>query len=164
MTGERQTELEELEFEIVTERWNRYRLDDGALIRARAIALKVFKPKGKEVECISSGDMQTAMQNFVVVSPPDRLKGAPNPEPPSPDEALKSMNPEERRILESEEDWNIYRIRGESVGFKVKIVVIGISRIPNKWDQRGDPFYVVSSTNAFGPASNADLGMNQAQH
>jgi hypothetical protein len=38
-------ELEELDFEIVREPWNKYKLSDGTILRSKTVVTKIYKTK-----------------------------------------------------------------------------------------------------------------------
>lgn len=44
------------------------------------------------------------------------------------------------------EDWNIYKLKDGST-LKVKLVLVGVVRLRNKYDPIGNPVYMINSTN-----------------
>ncbi len=44
------------------------------------------------------------------------------------------------------EDWNSYKLK-DGTTLKVKLVLAGVVRIPNKYDPLGNPVYMIKSTN-----------------
>jgi hypothetical protein len=90
------------------------------------------------------------LQNIIVVfNAPEKLRGPPNPRPPSVKEAAK-LKKEEVSIVNSEEEWNYYRISKSPGGVKLKMVVTDIFRVVDVYDQDGDPYYIVSSQAVLG--------------
>ncbi len=149
-------EFEELEPRIVKEVWNSYQLEDGTRIQARTILMKVFWPKGTEVKPGVEVQIAGSFNNMVVVFAPPKLKGKPNPSPPSPPE-LRGHKMEEMGVVDSKEEWNLYKLPGDLPGIKVKMVVSSIYRVVGVFDQQGDPYYIVNSTQVVGPSSQRDI-------
>ena len=44
------------------------------------------------------------------------------------------------------EDWNTYRLKDGTV-LKVKLVLVGVVRLKDKYDPMGNPVYMINSTN-----------------
>lgn len=138
----------EVDFEPEKEVWNVYELSDGSMLRIRAMLMKLYRLAQPPKE---GGDQYNAsFQNVMVVkrtSP--KLKG-PKSTVPLPVTNLDQIPKVEVQFSPLVEDWNVYRLEtGDSL--KVKLVASIIYRIRDKWDQFGDPFYVVSSTNVIQP-------------
>ena len=44
------------------------------------------------------------------------------------------------------EDWNTYKLK-DGTTLKVKLVLVGVVRLRNKYDPLGNPVYMINSTN-----------------
>jgi hypothetical protein len=137
-----QTTGPELEFEIIKEYWNRYKLRDGSRIKARLLLTRIMNDEN------DPGLYFFEFSNpILVVSCPNDKKGDPNNEP----------KPEEYNALPSEpiefeespvEEWNEYKIAESGKILKVKYTVSGIKRVPNRFNHDGRPFYLVTGAPA----------------
>jgi hypothetical protein len=140
--------IKELEFKIVKEDWFIYRLKDGSILKVKPVLIKVFEtdqvdPAGKKIYA-------TLGQNIVTVTSPENLKGTPTLPLPPPNEALK-LDKEEVEVEHAIYDprWNIYELEnGEKL--KVKIVITHVYKIKGKYDEFGNPYYVVQSVTVVG--------------
>jgi len=143
--------FEEIDFEPIIERWNNYRLRDGARVRGRVLLLKLLAPRGRVDRYLTHGSqLQTKTQTIFVVSAP-HLKGPPGP-PLSPDEVRTAL---ERgalvEVMESEEHWNVYKIVKTGEVFKLKLVVSDIYKLSNRFDPEGEPIYIITNTLTIAP-------------
>ncbi len=145
-------EFEELEPQIIKEVWNSYQLDDGSRIHARIVLMKVLWPKGVRPKQGEAVQVQGRLSPLVTIFSPAKLRGNPNPNPPSA-AILPNFKTQESEIVDSNEDWNVYRLPGKLGGLKTKMVVSSIYRVMGVFDQYGDPFYIVNSTTVLGPTS-----------
>ncbi len=149
-------EYEELEVEIIKESWNTYDLEDGSRLRTRSILTKVQWPKGVEPKVGVAVQLGASFSQLVVVFAPSRLRGARNPNPITPG-TVASVKSEEVVIVDSKEDWNIYRLPGNRGGIKTRMVITSVFRMVDQFDQEGNPLYVVNSTVAAGPTTPREL-------
>jgi len=72
-------EATELSFQSTREYWNEYLLDDGTVLRLKAVATEIFRIEGKYDQ---EGNPMYLLksQNVIVVSAPDQLRqGPPRP-------------------------------------------------------------------------------------
>jgi hypothetical protein len=142
--------VRELNFKVIKEDWFVYKLKDGTILRVKPVLVKAFEtdqvgPDGKKI-------FEFVGQNIVTVSSPENLKGTPTLPLPSPESALK-LDKEEVEIDETvyEPQWNIYELEnGQRI--KTKIVITHVYRIKNKYDEWGNPYYIIQST-AIGASS-----------
>jgi hypothetical protein len=140
--------VKELNFKVIKEDWFIYKLKDGSILKVKPVLIKVFEtdqvgPDGKKVLAFNG-------QNIVAVSSPENLKGTPTLPLPSPTDALK-LDKEEVEIDSSIYDpqWNIYELEnGQKI--KSKIVIVHVYRIKGKYNETGDPYYVVQSVTITG--------------
>lgn len=150
--------VEELEPEVVKESWNVYQLDDGVRLLTRPILTKILWPKGREPIPGEVMQIEGRFANLVVIFAPEKLRGPPNPQPPSTGDFQK-LKQEEVAIVDSKEEWNLYRLSGKKGGIKVKMIVSTVYRVVGVFDQMGDPYYLVNSTNVVGPTSPRDVAV-----
>jgi len=144
--------LQELEFEPEKEYWNTYTLEDYTRVKARVILLRLLAPK---LPSYTKYNVQLqAKTNYIfVVSARPESKGPPGP-PLTRDEIdsiLKGRQGQIVRILESKEEWNVYRIIETGETFKMKLVVSDVYRVPGRFDPDGEPVYVFIHTTTFMP-------------
>ena len=142
-------DIRELDFEPISERWNEYFLEDGTRIKGRLILLKLLGPKN--IQLVEGAQLQAKTQNIFVVSAPDHLKGPPGP-PLTPNEISSAFQKGVLiQIRESKEEWNEYRIIDTGQTFKMKLVASEIYRLPDRYDNEGQPVYVIFNTIAIAP-------------
>jgi len=133
--------VKELEFKVLRENWFMYKLKDGTILRIKHVPIKIFETDQINPE---TGKKILAFEgrNIALVKSPENLKGKPTLPLMPPVEALKL----DKEIVEIEETihepWNVYELEnGEKI--KLKIVVKNIYRIKGKYDEEGNPYYVV---------------------
>jgi hypothetical protein len=147
--------VKELEFKIIREDWFIYKLKDGSILKVKPVLVKVFEtdqvgPDGKKILAFIG-------QNIVTVSSPENLKGMATLPLPSPTDALK-LDKEEVEIDKPvyEPQWNIYKLEnGEKI--KTKIVITHVYRIKGKYDETGDPYYVIQSSTIVGSSPEREV-------
>jgi hypothetical protein len=71
-TGE-PIDVTELSFQNVREHWNEYLLDDGTILKLKAVATEVFKQEG-QYDAEGNPIYLLRSKNVMVVSAPDHLK------------------------------------------------------------------------------------------
>jgi hypothetical protein len=147
--------VKELNFKIIKEDWFIYKLKDGSILKVKPVLIKVFEtdqvgPDGKKVLAFHG-------QNIVAVSSPENLKGTPTLPLPSPTDALK-LDKEEVEIDGSIYDpqWNIYELENGQI-IKSKIVIVHVYRIKGKYNEMGDPYYVVQSVTITGSSPEREV-------
>lgn len=130
-------EFEELDFEIINEYWNEYELSDGITIKARTILKKIIiDPNDPDKYSFDLHPLISA------VFAPLALRGEKN-NPPTPEEyaTLPSYEVTPKR---SDEKFNIYRILKSGHIFKLKLVITKFSRVVDRFDKDGLPFYMLN--------------------
>ncbi len=131
-------DFEELDFEIISEYWNTYELSDGVRIKARTMLKKLSVDP-------NNPDNHT-MDLLPIVSSvwaPLAIRGErSNPPQPSEFTSLKSY---ETELTNSDERFNVYRILKNGNILKLKLVVTKISRVVDRYDKDGLPFYLLNS-------------------
>jgi hypothetical protein len=131
-----------VDFEIDREEWSVYNLEDGNKIRARVILVSVRATRIPP----QKGDLIAPETNVQVkVDSPLNRRG-PKGSPATPEEISdpKGNGGVEVRILNSNEHWNEYHLIGSGIRVRVKLVLNRIFRIKDRYDNVGDPVYVVN--------------------
>lgn len=144
-------EVEVLDFDVLEEYWNEYDLEDNSRLRARLIVTRVALRPGTPV-----GQFDLSFQTILMITAPPNQRGAPGP-PVSPEEI--NVSPEDiasgRKIpvrpLTNNEPWNIYRVEKTTDVFQAKLVVSAVYRIKERYDQFGEPAYVITSGPVVAP-------------
>ncbi len=131
----------EVEFKILKEDWNKYKLDDGTTLRARIILGKVFEGTNENEFAFEF------VPPFFSITAPKEKMGEQNNEP-KPDELDSSPN----EIINFEvlkEPWNNYLTESpKPKTISIKYSISFLKRLVDRYDKNGNPFYVVSG----GPA------------
>jgi hypothetical protein len=137
-------ELDVLDFDVIEEHWNEYELEDNTKLRGRVFLTRVARPlhgsiSGKYALSFSTHFTSTALPN---------LRGSPG-SPITPEEAnvkdddISSGIKMPVRILNQSEPWNIYRVDKTTEMFQVKLVVSAVYRLKDRYDQFGEPAYII---------------------
>ena len=124
-----------IDFEMVEEPWNLYKLEDGSLIKFKLVLIKVV-PSKTDPENYS---FNTA--NVVGVQSPVELRGDPTLPP-----TKGTYNDFEKKDLDFEvikESWNEYKLKGGII-VKIKPAITAINKTKS-FDRYGEPIYVVHS-------------------
>jgi hypothetical protein len=133
-----------LDFEVKKEGWSVYNLEDGNKIRARAIVTSI---RGQRIPP-QKGDLIAPETNITskVDSPPNRR--GPKGSPATPEELNnpKNYGGVEVGIVSSSEPWNEYHLIGTDVTIRTKLILNRAFRIGNRYDNFGDPIYVINFT------------------
>ena len=130
-----------VEFQVLVEPWNRYKLTDGTLLLSRLIIPNIIKsgqydPTGKPLYAIMH-------QIFNVVRAPKELRGTPTMPPATPEQMGNSIV-EEVDLRPITEEWSIYRC-DDGTTIKAKPALTTIRRT-SIHDALGEPIYMVDST------------------
>ncbi len=129
-------DYEVFSFEVLKEPWNEYDLEDGALVRARLIILKIFKMKnspGNQYD-VNSTNM------FTIITNP-KMRGRPTPLLQN-DELMK-LPRLTVKAENSREDWNEYLIKKTNQVFKARLILTEAYKIPGRFDPLGEPIYMI---------------------
>lgn len=131
-------EFEELDFEIQHEYWNEYELSDGVTIKSRILLKKIVVDPNNPNQF--AFDIQPIIST---VFAPLALRGETN-NPPIPEEyaTLPNYEVESKR---NDEKFNVYRILKTGHVVKLKLVVTKFSRIVDRYDKDGLPFYLLNN-------------------
>lgn len=140
-----------VDFEVVREGWNRYKLEDETILKTKFVLISVImernykkimeKAKTKKGLKIGFGFKS---QNVIGVEAPVRLRGEPDTKTYTI-EQLRSFVVKEDLDFESlKETWNVYNLEN-GITIKVRNAPVSVSRT-SKFDSRGLPIYLVDST------------------
>ena len=130
-------ELEFLDFKVVEEPWNQYKLEDGSTIRAKVVVQNVMREKGEE------DSYSFATSNVIAVVPNPKYIGLPSP-PLKQGERLESyVEAEDLQIISKTEKWNEYEIPFVGITMRIKGVPVIISRT-KRHDDKGLPIYIAN--------------------
>ena len=134
--------LDDLDFEVVREDWNIYKVPkDNSIIRFKLVLTKIVKTD--LIDPVTKNNVYgVAFQTLVSVK--SKTKGNPSEKLPSQDEIPNLP----KKVVKHEvvrEDWNIYRIDKESIYYDIKPVVTVVYRVDELYDSLGYPFYWVIS-------------------
>ena len=155
------SDLDNLEFNVIKERWNEYEMKDGTRIRGRMYLSRISEnknsPKPKNLKPDEKvADYQFSIQkHFEVFAPKALLK-----EPTLPLSSPKDISPDMMQEVEPltySEPWNTYEIIKNGVVVKVKLVVSEFHQVKDKFDALGQPFYMMKNGPIF------DVKMNTSK-
>lgn len=121
-----------IDFEVISEAWNLYALEDGVIVKFKLALIKVMPVTQGKGYTVNSA-------NVVGVLVPKELKKTPSPPIVGKHEIeKKDVNYE---ILE--EKWNEYKLEDRTI-LKIKPAILGIDKTKS-YDSNGEPIYIVHS-------------------
>jgi len=147
-------DTEVLDFEVIEEYWNEYELEDNSKLCGRTVLIRAIRPR---IGAITKQYGLSFNNVFTITAPPDQ-RGKPGP-PLTPEEI--TVKPEDIssglkipiRVIRHNEPWNIYRIEKTMDMFEVKLVVQAVYRVKDRFDQFGEPAYVITHSNIVAPVA-----------
>jgi len=155
---------EVLDFEVIEEYWNEYELEDDTKLRGRTVLTRATRPRLGAV----AGRYDLSFNHiFTVTAAPDQ-RGKPGPPLSSeeitvkPDDISSGVKIPVRLISHSE-PWNIYRIEKTMDMFQVKLVVNAVYRAKDRFDQFGEPAYVVTNSVMIAPVAKGYVKIEPAE-
>ena len=129
------TKIAFVEYKVIDEPWNLYKLADGTVIRLRIILGGLIKENDTDFSAQS-----TRVFNVI---PDDKYVGVPSV-PLKPDEKVEDyIEAEDLKILEKTDKWNEYEIGSEKVMLSIKGELVSVSRT-SRHDRKGIPVYVTN--------------------
>lgn len=130
-------EFDDLDFEVIEEHWNEYELEDNSRIKGRIIVKKIIgDPHDPQYYAFELSPVM-----FSVYSP--LVNRGETDNEPSPEE-YNRLSSYEVRISRADEKYNRYRILRNGRVVKIKLEVSEITRLTNRFDSHGLPFYLMS--------------------
>lgn len=127
-----------VDFETIKEGWSEYVLEDGTIIRTKAILLKVVR--------ISNTEFTFIERSFAVSFSPKEAKGPAGTLITSDEveKVVKSVKKEDLKTLISKPRWAEYELSsGEKFSTRAELVS---SSLTDRYDENGDPIYGVQLT------------------
>ena len=127
-------ELKIVDFEVVNEPWNEYKLADGSTLRVKVVLVNVIN---------EDGGFSFEAKNVIGVTPNPDFIGLPSGLL-KPGETLESyVEEEDLKILEKTEYWNEYKLPSEKTRLTLKGVPVIVSRTSRR-DPKGIPIYTAN--------------------
>ncbi len=129
------------EFNIVKEDWNTYRLEDGTILRARQLLVKITKQPMIDPE---EPNMSIEMSNLLTaILPPANLRGAASAQQYGPQELSQSVVLPNMKYVTTQEVTNEY-ITKSGIKLLFQIASLNVART-KKFGPSGDPVYMVNA-------------------
>lgn len=126
----------EMDFQVISEDWSRYRIEDKTLIRFRINVLKIFR--SKKVGKTGYPAFAITSRNMVSAIVPDKLKGKPPKKPPKrPYDIDRELSLEPLDVK-----WQEYLTKDYKIRVKPTLVKIFRAKAFNDF---GEPIYVTST-------------------
>lgn len=144
-------DLVEIDFEPVEEKWNRYLLADGVKLRGRLILVRLLGPRGTDKYTQEGTRLAVRTQTLFVASAPKDKKGPPGPPLTREEVANAKAKGKLIEVIESNEPWNTYKIVRSGESFRLRLVVVDIYRIPDRFNEEGEPAYIINHTIIVAP-------------
>jgi hypothetical protein len=146
------SDLDNIEFKIIKEVWNEYELKDGTKIKGRMFLTRIIEDKNSPKPQLKPGEQVIDLRfsfakHFETFAPKDQL-GAPTIPLPQIDQINQDDLQEVDPITHSE-PWNVYEIIKNGTVVKAKLVVSEFFKIKNKFDNLGQPYYLMKNGPVF---------------
>lgn len=128
-------DLKFVEFTVVEEPWNEYKLEDGSTLKVKVILKQLIK-KGET-------DFTAGTSNVTVVLPNPKFLGLPSPSLKQGESLDSYIEADDLKINSQTELWNAYDIPSENVQLRIRGVVVSVART-KRHDTEGIPIYGVN--------------------
>jgi hypothetical protein len=132
-----------LDFEILSEPWNKYKLSDGSILFNRVIVVQIVKTSSYDIYGKPQYGIITNTVNSLRAT--ESLRGAPSVPQPSPLQLGNSIIQDVTAIPADEEKSNVYKCSDSST-FKIKNTFASIKRT-SFYDMLGEPVYIIHTQN-----------------
>lgn len=143
-----------IDFDVVREEWNKYKLEDGIIIKSKFVLINFMLEKSleeliKEAKKKSKKGMGISLQskNIMGVEAPIKLRGIPSSSY-TPQELQASIIKKDVDFEVIKERRNEYKLKNGMI-IKVRHSPLEISK-SSKFDSQGLPIYMVNSTADIG--------------
>jgi len=134
------SEMEDIiDFKVIKEDWNLYKLNDGTLLKTKYVLIKVRREGPDELGSPSYG---LNSSNVIGIISPKKLLGPPSPAV-SPKELPSFIVEDDVEFKAIKEDWNQYALDDGTI-LSIKLVLVKVART-SKFDSGGDPLYLVNT-------------------
>jgi len=131
-------EKTEVDFDVVSENWTRYKLSDGTILRVKVILPKIYM---RSMSDIGFPNFEGGGSNLLSAIVPAELKGASSQEKLTPEDIKAGEELGFSRLLE--ETWQEYKILGQPWIVMIRPVVVKVIRT-KKYNEFGEPVYWAS--------------------
>lgn len=124
-----------LEFKVINEPWNEYKLEDQTTLRVKIVLTGV----------LGEGDGKFSLSHAPIFSvvPNEIYVGIPSP-PLKPDEKLEdSIEAEDLKFSQITDYWNEYDVPSEGIILSIKGILVSAART-KRHDERGLPIYITN--------------------
>jgi hypothetical protein len=135
-------DLKNLDFEVVTEPWNKYSLEGHGILRTKFVLIRlgilegVQPMAGQPIIGFKSKDLFDLL-------PLEANKGTPYSREYSPIELAESIIQRDIAFKPiQEEQWSVYEADGRK--FQFKLVLVKVDKT-NKFDSLGEPIYLINT-------------------
>jgi hypothetical protein len=127
--------LKILDFQVVNEPWNEYKLADGTNLRVKVIMSNILKENGDKF----------SLSHIPVFSvlPNPKYVGSPSAPLKQGETLAMFIEDEDMKFTQLTDFWNEYLIPSEKIRLSVKGVLISASRT-NRHDEKGFPIYITN--------------------
>jgi hypothetical protein len=130
----------DVEFEVIKEDWNEYKLSDGAILKTKLTLGKIVIPPGYTLETTKGFNFQT--QNMIVAYVPQNMKGTPIGRRLSPQEIEESIV-EDLDFEQTKEAVNEYKLPN-NIKIKLRLMLTRVAKT-DKFAPDGTPIYATST-------------------
>lgn len=140
--------FEYVSFDVKKEPWNRYKLEDGAILKTKLVLINVIAEQGFKQQ-IRVGKLEKGAQirlifqtnNIIGVEVSASMTGEPGKERYNHQVLESSVTQEDMDFETIQEGWNIYQLEGHAL-LKARSSPIRLRRT-SKYDAQGIPIYMV---------------------
>ncbi len=140
-----------VDFEVVREEWNSYKLEDEAVLKSKFVLINVimekdFKAKIEKTKAekgVKVG-LGISSSNVIGVEAPLELRGEQSTKPCTPEELRASVVKDDIDFEVVKETWNVYKLENGIV-MKSRSAPVNVART-SKFDNRGLPIYLADFT------------------
>jgi hypothetical protein len=135
-------DYENIDFDVIREDWNEYKIKDGSRIKMKFVMIKILKNKKAPM----GEDYRFNCNQIVGIISPLQESGNPT-KIQSPQELIDSVIEEDIKINPVKDDWNEYLLRdGNKVNAKPIITLV---QKTDKFDDFGDRIYNIQAQAIF---------------
>lgn len=139
------------DFKIIKESWDKHKLSDNSILKARVILAGVMlETKLEEIEAkVRAGEkprlgLNFRTRNIFEIESPIALRGPPDTKQYSNEELKKSITDRDMDFKTFQQSWNVYELEN-GIGLKLRISIVSVNKT-NKFDERGMPVYFIESS------------------
>jgi hypothetical protein len=138
------------DFHVIQEDWNEYELQDGTRVKGKLVVTKILR---RQTTPLNQFEI-TGVPVFVVTTDPSRRR-VPTPLTSEEVQVLNTPGPNDIKVpvetATSAERWNQYRITQTDEVLRVKLILIDMFRVRDRYDEMGEPMYWFTSGQIVAP-------------